>query len=116
MDHKTMTNDAMQQCIETCQQCHRTCLQTAMTHCLTMGGKHVEAQHFRLMVNCAEICQTSANFMASGSKFHQRVCAVCREICAACAKSCEQVGGMDGCVKACKQCAESCRKMAAAAH
>ena len=113
MSHQTMTS-AMQQCIQTCEQCHRICLQTAMIHCLTIGGKHVEAQHFRLMVNCAEICQTSANFMVSGSHFHQRVCAVCAEICEACVKSCEQVGEMDDCVKTCKQCAESCRKMAAA--
>ncbi len=66
------------------------------------------------MINCAEICQTSANFLLSGSAFHQKVCAVCAEICDACAKSCEQVGGMEDCVKACRECAESCRKMAGA--
>jgi hypothetical protein len=41
-----------------------------------MGGKHVEAQQFRLMVTGTEICPMSANFMASGSRFQQRVCAV----------------------------------------
>ncbi|TBN47189.1 four-helix bundle copper-binding protein [Pseudomonas sp. BGI-2] len=83
-----------------------------MTHCLEAGGKHLEAEHFRLMINCAEICQTSANFLLSGSIFHHHVCGVCAEICEACAKSCEQVGGMEDCVRACRECAESCRKMA----
>ncbi len=60
-------------------------------HCLAVGGKHVEASHFRLMINCAEICQASTNFMLSGSVFHQKVCAVCAEICDACAKSCRKM-------------------------
>jgi hypothetical protein len=114
MDHQAMTKQGMQECIAACEQCHRTCLQMAMTHCLAMGGKHVEAKHFQLMMNCAEICQTAADFMLSGSKFHQRVCALCAEICEACAKSCKEVGGMDDCVNACNRCAESCRKMAGA--
>ncbi|KAA8696207.1 four-helix bundle copper-binding protein [Pseudomonas proteolytica] len=83
-----------------------------MTHCLEAGGKHLEAEHFRLMINCAEICQTSANFLLNGSTFHHHVCGVCAEICDACVKSCEQVGGMEDCVRACRECAEICRKMA----
>ena len=103
----------MQECFDACAQCHNTCLQMAMTHCLPLGGKHVEPEHFRLMLNCAEICQTAADFMLSGSRFHQRTCAVCAEVCEACAKSCEQVGDMAECVDACTRCAESCRKMSA---
>ena len=108
-----MNNINMQACIDACSHCHQTCLHTAMIHCLVIGGKHVEANHFRLMINCAEICQASANFMLSGSDFHKKVCALCAEICEACAKSCEEIGGMEDCVKVCRECAESCRKMAA---
>lgn len=79
---------------------------------LEARGKHLEAEHFRLMINCAEICQTSANFLLSGSTFHHHVCGVCAENYEACAKSCEQVGGMEDCVRACRECAESCRQMA----
>lgn len=118
MNGTKMTHHAgaheMRACIDACSHCHETCLHTAMAHCLAAGGKNVEAGHFRLMINCAEICQTSANFLLSGSAFHLKVCAVCAEICDACAKSCEQVGGMQDCVKACRECAESCRKMAGA--
>jgi len=117
MDDQGLTKPGMQECITACEQCHRICLRMAMTHCLVMGGKlYVEVEHFRLMMNCAEFCQTSANFMLSGSKFLQGVCALCAEVCEACAKSCEDVGGMDVCVNASMRCAESCRKMAGATH
>lgn len=112
----TQTHDRMQPCIDACGYCHEICLQTAMTHCLAVGGKHVEAGHFRLMINCAEICQTAANLMLSGSAHHAAVCAACADICDACADSCEQIGDMDGCVEACRECAESCREMAGATH
>ena len=106
-------NSEMQQCIENCSKCHATCLQMAMNHCLEVGGKHTEPDHFKLMMACAEICQASANFMLIGTPHHKHVCAECAEICEECAKSCEAVGDMDDCVAACRKCAESCRAMAA---
>lgn len=114
MRHETATKEGIQSCITVCESCHRTCLQMAMNHCLEIGGKHVEPDHFRLMLNCAEICQTAANFMLSGSAIHQQICAACAEVCEACAKSCERVGDMDECVQICRRCAESCRRMAGA--
>jgi hypothetical protein len=85
---------------------------TAMTHCLETGGKHIEPQHFRLMMACAEICRTAAHFMLLNTPHHKHVCGECAGICTECAKDCERIGGMDDCVKACKQCAGSCRAMA----
>jgi hypothetical protein len=102
----------MQKCIQACETCHSICLSTAMNHCLEKGGKYVEPQHFRLLTNCAEICQTSANFMLSNSDLHAKVCEVCAEVCDACAESCQQVGNMEECVQACQQCAQSCHEMA----
>lgn len=121
MSHIEMTHDNgadkhQLACIATCNKCHETCLHTAMTHCLEAGGKNVEAGHFRLMINCAEICQITSNFMLSGSAYNQNLCSICADVCDACANSCEQVGGMEACVKACRECAESCRKMASAKH
>lgn len=102
----------MQACIDACSHCHQICLQTAMNHCLESGGKHLEPEHFRLMINCAEICQTSLNFMLSGSGLSDHVCGVCARICDACAESCEKLDGMEECARACRKCAESCRSMA----
>jgi len=103
----------MQACIQECLNCYQVCLREAMNHCLEMGGQHTEPTHFRLMINCADICLTSANFMLSNSELHQKTCGVCAEVCEACAASCEQVGDMQECVDACRRCAESCRRMAA---
>lgn len=103
----------IQSCIRECLECYQVCRREAMQHCLEVGGKHLEPEHFRLMHSCAEICRTSADFMLVGSPLHANVCAACAEVCEACARSCETVGDMDECIRACRRCAESCRKMAA---
>ena len=101
----------MQDAINACLNCHSMCLRMATTFCLEQGGRHVEKKHLSLMLNCAELCQTSANFMLSDSPLHGRVCLICAEACEACAKSCEQVGDMRECVEECQSCAKSCRTM-----
>jgi len=103
----------LEECIKECLNCHHICLEMAMNHCLKLGGKHTEPTHFRLMINCAEICQTSANFMLSGSELHHLTCCVCAEVCRRCADDCERVGDMQECVEACRSCADSCARMAA---
>lgn len=102
-----------QECMENCRECSEMCYRTALNHCLSMGGRHVEAEHFKLMLECAKICETSAWFQVSSSSFSHRLCSVCAEICEACAASCEKVGDMEACVDMCRRCAESCRAMAA---
>ena len=105
----------MRSCINECLTCHAVCLETVQ-HCLQLGGKHAEASHIRVMLDCAEICQTSANFMLRGSDLHSRTCGVCAEACTRCAADCEQMGGddqmMKQCADACRRCAESCQRMA----
>jgi hypothetical protein len=103
----------MQSCIDECLRCYSSCLSSAMSHCLEVGGRHVEPKHMRLMMACAEICRTSAHFMLIGTEHHKHTCRECAEICEECAQSCAELGGMDDCVAACRRCAESCRKMAA---
>lgn len=105
----------MRRCIENCSDCHNICVETS-AHCLEIGGRHAEAAHVRLLLDCAEICLTSANFMLRGSELHGRTCAVCAEVCERCATSCETFGDdplMKQCAEICRRCAESCRKMAA---
>ncbi|HVL77211.1 MAG TPA: four-helix bundle copper-binding protein [Noviherbaspirillum sp.] len=101
----------LQRCIDACLACYRTCQQTAMQHCLEVGGPHVEAQHMRLMNACAEVCRASAHVMLAGIPQHAAVCAACAQICRACAESCEDIGDMDECVRACRECAQSCEEM-----
>ena len=103
----------MQKCIHACLGCYQTCLGTAMQHCLTMGGKHTEPEHFRLMMACAEMCRTSAHFMLLGTPHHKHTCRECAEICTQCADDCERIGDMQACVEACRHCADRCHAMAA---
>lgn len=103
----------MQRCIDECKNCHDLCLETA-SHCLEMGGEHAEPAHIRLLMDCAEICQTSANFMIRGSDVHGFTCAACAEVCEQCARECDRFDDdfMKRCAEACRRCAESCRQMA----
>ena len=119
MTHHTMAgqpsgmSDDMQACITMCQECHATCLAT-LTHCLTMGGDHAAPDHIGLMLDCVDICRTSADFMLRHSARHALTCGVCAEVCDACAADCERFDDdfMRACAATCRRCAQSCRQMA----
>jgi hypothetical protein len=95
-------------------ECHDICLQT-LSHCLDRGGEHSKPEHIILLLDCAEICQTAANFMLRDSELHARVCAVCAEVCDRCAQDCERLAAGDDmmkrCADTCRHCAEACREM-----
>ena len=109
--------DEMRRCAEECHRCHDVCLETIQT-CLHEGGDHAAPHHIRLMMDCVQICHTSADFMLRGSDLHPYVCDTCAEVCARCADECAALGGehMKRCADACRRCADSCHKMSADAH
>jgi len=121
--HQMMRNEttgmdhSMQACIAACTECHAVCLETAM-RCLNMGGAHAAPDHIALLLDCADICRTSADFMLRGSARHALTCGVCAEVCAACAEECGRFADdfMQACAATCRRCAESCREMAARGH
>jgi len=102
----------MQACIDLCVECHRVCTAT-VTWCLGMGGAHAAAEHIRALVDCAQICATSADFMLRGSDHHASTCGACAVICRACADSCDRLEGdeMKRCAEICLRCADSCLRM-----
>lgn len=107
---------SMERCIEECLNCYSVCTAT-INHCLGMGGAHAAPEHITTLLDCAEICRTSAGFMLRTSPLHTRTCGLCAEICERCAVECEQMAEGDrrmlDCAKACRSCAQSCRTMAA---
>jgi len=111
--HRNSASTEMNAAIQTCLDCYRNCQGTALTHCLEMGGKYVEPDHFRLMIDCAEACRAAAALMINDSPYHADSCRLCAQICRDCAESCRSVGDMDECVTACERCADSCEAMAA---
>jgi hypothetical protein len=88
-----------------------------VSHCLELGGKHADPVHIGLLLDCADICRTSAAFMLRGSERYQLTCRICAEICLACAESCERMGSSDEtmlqCAQECRRCQQSCERMAA---
>jgi hypothetical protein len=106
----------MKECIDNCSECHAVCLQ-AVAHCLAQGGDHATEEHIRLLLDCAQACQTSADFMLRSSTLFSAVCGACAEVCERCADSCERFQDdrqMVACAEVCRKCAASCREMAAA--
>lgn len=71
----------MRACVEGYLRCHSPCLGTVSSHCLEAGGQHVEPQHFRIMLACAEVCRTSAAMMLIGALHHMQTCRACAESC-----------------------------------
>lgn len=98
------------------RHCHQTCLGMAMTHCLEMGGAHARPQHLRLMMDCAQICATTADFLARKSQFHNHMCGFCADVCETCATDCENIGDMRASVDACRACVAACRQAARLDH
>ena len=112
MEHAMSTD--MKQCLQNCTDCHNICVQTT-AYCLQMGGRHVESAHLKSLLDCADTCRVSADFMSRGSALFAQVCGACAEACTLCAQSCEQFGEdaqMKACAEMCRRCAESCRGMA----
>lgn len=101
----------VQVCIESCLDCRRMCYAQAITHCLRMGGDHADAGHVSLMLNCAGLCQTTADFLLSESSLHPQLCDVCATVCGACAQSCSRLDGMSECETACRTCEAACRAL-----
>ena len=108
-------SDQMLVCIQNCQDCHRACLQT-LVYCMNQGGDHADPDHLRLLMDCADICATSAAFMLRASDLHGFTCAACAEVCRRCADDCEKMSDdlrMRALADTCRHCAESCAAMAA---
>ncbi len=110
----SMTPAKMAECISACNACADSCNET-LTHCLEKGGKHADLKHISNLIDCAQICSTSADFVGRMSNAHAQVCGVCADVCRTCEASCRAMGDdetMQRCADACASCAKSCEKMA----
>ncbi len=105
------------ECINNCSDCHNICIQT-INYCMNKGGKHADAKHIKLLADCAQMCQTSADFMNRQSSFHPNICKLCAELCEKCADSCESLNdeNLKECVEMCRKCAKSCTSMGSHSH
>jgi hypothetical protein len=110
---EVMTSDEVRECLKDCLDCYQTCTETAI-RCLAMGGKHAELEHVNLLMDCARICNTNADFMLRNSTYYPQTCGLTADICDECADTCDRFDEdfMKECASVCRRCAESCREMA----
>lgn len=104
---------SMREAIKACWDCRHACQQALIQHCLNQGGNYAEKQHVKIMLDCIQICQITADFMTRGSYMHHSLCNACADVCVACAKSCEDLGDteMVHCAEICWRTADSAREM-----
>lgn len=109
MVHKTREAE---QAINDTLICASICLETAV-HAL---DRDHSAEHIRSLLDCAELCQMTANFLLRGSPAADAVVAVCGDVARRCAESCEEVAAQDEemgrCAEACRRTQRSCGELA----
>lgn len=108
-------SQTMEECIRDCLSCYQACTTTVM-HCLKLGGDHAQPNHIRILLDCAEICNTSASFLLRDSNHAKELCDTCATVCEICAAECEDMMGSDEqmkqCAEICRVCSASCKNMA----
>lgn len=108
-----MNHSFAQACIEACNTCAVMCERCAAA-CLHEQDVGAMAHCIALDLDCAQICRTSAAFMARDSRHAADLCALCADLCDDCGEECAS-HSMDhcrDCAQACRACAEACRQMA----
>ncbi len=87
----------LKDCSAECNHCYSACLQE--------DDVKMMAKCIQLDRNCADICDMTASWLASGSELSDKLKKLCSEVCNACAEECEKHSH-----EHCKRCAEMCRK------
>jgi hypothetical protein len=110
---ENITSDEVRECIKDCLDSYQTCTETTI-RCLTMGGKHAKTEHLNLLMDCAKICSTNADFMLRNSTYYPQTSGLTADICDECADTCDRFDEdfMKECASVCRRCSESCRELA----
>jgi len=93
----------LNQCADACLDAHKTALQT-LKFCLRRGGAHAETPHLLRLLECAQLCDTCAEFCVDDSMQAVPVAGACARVCEECSRDCERFEEPE-----LKQCAEICR-------
>jgi hypothetical protein len=99
--------------LQTVQHCAATCHQM-VTMLLQYPDVQNRSTQIRLLRDCASICVTTAEFLASNSIFAPNIAQVCAQICEICGTECSrhQDAASQHCAKVCLHCAQACRAFA----
>jgi hypothetical protein len=108
----------MEEGIQDCLQCHRICLRTfSHLRTLELDAELAEPEQLNLLLDCADLCRVSADFMLRISELHVQVAELCCKACRRCQQLCELPSGEDPIVleyaATCARCANSCKRVVA---
>jgi hypothetical protein len=95
-------------CVNACLKAHRACTESAI-HGIQQGGPAADWELIQLLLDCADITQTCANFMLRSSRLHHLICQAASEVADRCAFACEKLASEDIRLR---ECADSCRRAA----
>src|SRR5262245_33461814 len=101
--------------LEACQECSRLCLALA-NHYQKRGAPQAEMKYIRLLLDCAEICQTATEFLPRASALHLTICNACAVICLKCGAFCEgftEDALLQVCAASCRRSAVACQSLVA---
>jgi hypothetical protein len=110
------TDPSLLACIEACNDCHRALRGFAREGARSGPGSPGDRTMWRLMLDCAEVCEATATFLRAGSVFTPQLAEACLHLCDECAAACEAAApttAMDACAAACRRCAQACFAMSA---
>lgn len=94
--------------IEAATDCHQACIE-ALSAALQEGGGAAHLLHARLLLDCAQMCDTARDLMLRSSDFAHQAAGLTAQVCERCAASCERAGGsMTSCAEECRRCAQAC--------
>jgi hypothetical protein len=109
-----MAHEKNQELMNALNNCAAECNHCA-TACLDEQDVKMLARCIKLDIDCADICQLTASYVARGSEHSNHLLKECAEICEACAEECEKHAHMQHCRKCaevCRHCAEACLQTA----
>ena len=111
-----MNNNNNQQLVTMLNQCAAACNRCA-TACLNEKDVKMLARCIQLDIDCAQLCQLVASFVARDSTHAVPLMDECAELCNVCADECEKHSHMEHCrvcAETCRRCAELCSQFIAA--
>jgi len=102
--------------LEVFRLCRRACLE-AVRRALDDGGPPLNDAQIGMLLDGADVCETTIRFRRRNSTLNQRLCALCVEILERCVELCgafAEDAVMRACGEVCGRCAEICRQRAGA--
>lgn len=99
--------------IQTVQHCAATC-EHMVSMLAASPDVHARTQQIQFLRDCADICYTTARFLARGGHFTGQIAALCALICETCGNECAKFPDAHSqhCAQICLRCAHDCRRFA----